>query len=319
MSVTIERAAELLESYADFIRRDVISADIERHPYLPDIEECAVELRQALAAVPDSSATGAVQVATLQVEGVAGASKFEVWLAQGVFSAPLPPGIYPLYAGAPPSQQASSRRADLVPGVMHCAKCKFQLNRVTLCVSDGNAYAGDNKTEPCPNGCGPLWPVTWEQEARKSWTALEEMHEKLVAANAPRWIIARQHPSRPEVSIFLTSSAPDARRHQRIGWTVLGIDGAPCLDPVGFGAKDTERPNNAVLVPCDQLTELQKDAARLEWLETEINEHGQMHLHDGAHPHGTGLGLRPGTISRTLRQAIDDARGIKSNGAEKTA
>ena len=79
---------------------------------------------------------------------------------------------------------ANVRRSDLVPGVMHCAKCKFQLNRVTLCVSDGNAYAGDNKTEPCPNGCGPLWPVTWEQEARNCWKTLEEMHERLQAAPA---------------------------------------------------------------------------------------------------------------------------------------
>ena len=54
---------------------------------------------------------------------------------------------------APATQQAGEvRRAELVPGVMHCAKCKFQLNRVTLCVSDGNAYAGNNKTAPCPNG-----------------------------------------------------------------------------------------------------------------------------------------------------------------------
>lgn len=79
---------------------------------------------------------------------------------------------------------ADVRRSDLVPGVMHCAKCKFQLNRVTLCVSDGNAYAGDNKTEPCPNGCGPLWPVTWEQEARNCWKTLEEMHERLQAAES---------------------------------------------------------------------------------------------------------------------------------------
>ena len=88
---------------------------------------------------------------------------------------------------APATQQAGEvRRAELVPGVMHCAKCKFQLNRVTLCVSDGNAYAGNNKTEPCPNGCGPLWPVTWEQEAKNCWKALEEMHERLMAAATPQ-------------------------------------------------------------------------------------------------------------------------------------
>ena len=87
---------------------------------------------------------------------------------------------------APSAAAAGQRRSDLVPGVMHCAKCKFQLNRVTLCVSDGNAYAGNNETEPCPNGCGPLWPVTWEQEARNCWKALEEMHGRL-------------HPASPDV------------------------------------------------------------------------------------------------------------------------
>ncbi len=55
----------------------------------------------------------------------------------------------------------------LVPGVMHCAKCKFRVNRVVFGALDGGIAAGDNKTEPCPNGCGPLWPVTWEQEARE--------------------------------------------------------------------------------------------------------------------------------------------------------
>ena len=103
--------------------------------------------------------------------------------AEPNFAAPTPQAAQP----APATQQAGEvRRAELVPGVMHCAKCKFQLNRVTLCVSDGNAYAGNNKTEPCPNGCGPLWPVTWEQEAKNCWKALEEMHERLMAAAAPQ-------------------------------------------------------------------------------------------------------------------------------------
>ncbi|WP_202842071.1 hypothetical protein [Luteimonas saliphila] len=64
---------------------------------------------------------------------------------------------------------------NVVPGVMHCAKCKFRLVRTNLNMRDGTATAGDNTTEPCPNGCGPLWPVTWEQEARECWERLEEM------------------------------------------------------------------------------------------------------------------------------------------------
>jgi len=56
----------------------------------------------------------------------------------------------------------------LVPGVMRCAKCSFRLVRTNLHVPSGGFSAGDNKTEPCPNGCGPLWPETWEQRAREA-------------------------------------------------------------------------------------------------------------------------------------------------------
>lgn len=78
------------------------------------------------------------------------------------------------------AQQQSA--ANLVPGVMHCAKCEFRLHRVTLYMGDGTTGAGDSKTEPCPNGCGPLWPVTWEQEAREAMALANSMHEQLQAA-----------------------------------------------------------------------------------------------------------------------------------------
>jgi hypothetical protein len=58
------------------------------------------------------------------------------------------------------------------------------------------------------------------------------------------------------------------------------------------------------------------DTARLDWLERRINEDGAIHLHDGKHPHGTGLGLRPGLMVRTLRQAIDQAMP-KSEGDQQ--
>lgn len=51
------------------------------------------------------------------------------------------------------------------PGVVKCAKCKFVLNRVILNMGSGTVGAGNSDTEPCPNGCGPLWPVTWQQYA----------------------------------------------------------------------------------------------------------------------------------------------------------
>ena len=82
-------------------------------------------------------------------------------------------------AGASPvDQPVRPRRADVVPGVMHCARCKFRLQRVSLYVNVGTVGAGDNDTEPCRNGCGPLWPVTWEQEAREGYKLAEDLFER---------------------------------------------------------------------------------------------------------------------------------------------
>lgn len=59
------------------------------------------------------------------------------------------------------------------------------------------------------------------------------------------------------------------------------------------------------------------DGSRLDWLESQINKHGAIHLHDGTQPYGMGLGLRPGCATRSLRVAIDqanshsDAQGTK--------
>lgn len=74
--------------------------------------------------------------------------------------------------------QGERGREDVCPGMMHCAKCKFVLTRVKLFVNTGDSGAGDNKTEPCPNGCGPLWPMTWQQRALEA----EEAHGKLLDA-----------------------------------------------------------------------------------------------------------------------------------------
>lgn len=120
---------------------------------------------------------------------------------------------------APSAAAAGQRRSDLVPGVMHCAKCKFQLSRVTLCVSDGNAYAGNNETEPCPNGCGPLWPVTWEQEARNCWKALEEMHERLHPAPTTQAdsqpAAVRDYPPLPRVGAIGYASVVDIESYAK--------------------------------------------------------------------------------------------------------
>ena len=58
-----------------------------------------------------------------------------------------------------------------------------------------------------------------------------------------------------------------------------------------------------------QLAEAQGDAERLDWIEAQVNKNGELHLHDGNHARGIGIGLRPGALVRTLRAAIDAAKG----------
>ena len=57
--------------------------------------------------------------------------------------------------------------------------------------------------------------------------------------------------------------------------------------------------------------EKRTDAERLDWLEEMANKKGGLLLHDGSEKgwEGVGLGLRPGSLKRTLREAIDQAMG----------
>lgn len=81
-----------------------------------------------------------------------------------------------------PAASTVPATSNLVPGQMRCARCKFQLTRSVLYVSSGTVGAGDSKTEPCPNGCGPLWPVTWEEAALDAWATCDQMFERAKAA-----------------------------------------------------------------------------------------------------------------------------------------
>lgn len=113
------------------------------------------------------------------LEGTMDASPGD-WIIRGVQGEfyPCKPEIF-----AATYEPATGRTPSaFVPGVMGCAKCKLRLVRCNLNARDGTVTAGDSTTEPCPNGCGPLWPVTWEQEARECWERIEE----LTASPTPR-------------------------------------------------------------------------------------------------------------------------------------
>lgn len=91
---------------------------------------------------------------------------------------------YHLNRADKPHAEAVERK-DIVPGMMYCAKCKFCLTRRTLYVQSGNVGSGTNETEPCPNGCGPLWPVTWKMLCDDYEERLVEEIEKNKALPQP--------------------------------------------------------------------------------------------------------------------------------------
>ncbi len=64
---------------------------------------------------------------------------------------------------------------DLATGVLHCAKCGLHAALI------GRAYR-QAKDEGCPNGCGPLWPLTWEQHTEKLEARIGELETELKRA-----------------------------------------------------------------------------------------------------------------------------------------
>lgn len=71
---------------------------------------------------------------------------------------------------------------DYVPNKLRCAKCNFELERLTMNANTGAVGIGTNEPERCPNGCGPLWRVTWEQEAQSYAKAMNEWADRAIAA-----------------------------------------------------------------------------------------------------------------------------------------
>ena len=52
------------------------------------------------------------------------------------------------------------RSKIFVPGAGYCKQCSL--------------HVGGNCGDSCPNGCGPLSPVTWEKHAKEAWELLDK-------------------------------------------------------------------------------------------------------------------------------------------------
>lgn len=157
-------------------------------------------------------------------------------------------------------QVLSKRRADIAPGVMRCAKCEFQLIRQSLNVNVGTVTAGGSHSEPCPNGCGPLWPVTWREQALEASKAAEAMFERAKAAEdrlAQNWAVGELTPDVIEIlgrPNFACRSFADMLRlgGQDIPFKSEREQAATLHYLLGFYAKDGAEWRQAVLRDVDE-------------------------------------------------------------------
>jgi len=66
-----------------------------------------------------------------------------------------------------------------VSGLLECAKCNFTLISNTLYMKSGT-IGPNNKSDHCPNGCGPLWKVSYKDYVTTLGDRLDDMHDKSV-------------------------------------------------------------------------------------------------------------------------------------------
>lgn len=62
---------------------------------------------------------------------------------------------------------AEKRNAELessviAPDILRCSECSFVETKNIISVTADTITTGNSKSEPCPNGCGQLQPVTWK-------------------------------------------------------------------------------------------------------------------------------------------------------------
>ncbi|EMM5891752.1 ead/Ea22-like family protein [Klebsiella michiganensis] len=97
-------------------------------------------------------------------------------------------------------RNAESESSGIAPGILRCSECSFVQTKNIISVTADTITTVESESELCPNGCGPLQPVTWKAlaiqlmfttkqgvsdflEAKKRIAELEEAEQKLCAAN----------------------------------------------------------------------------------------------------------------------------------------
>lgn len=105
----------------------------------------------------------------------------EALMEQEVFPETSAPGWFDSLESFATNTAAPQDCEGPVPGIEHCDKCDFTLTVNRLNMGNGTVTAGSADGESCPNGCGPMRPVTWKEWATEGWkraeTAADEREE----------------------------------------------------------------------------------------------------------------------------------------------
>lgn len=82
------------------------------------------------------------------------------------------------------AQLAAAEPLAYAPGLWRCPKCNFRLVQSNLNTGDGSVTARNEPGDKCPNCNGPLWRVSWKQDAMENMDLVEKLSGEKAAAEA---------------------------------------------------------------------------------------------------------------------------------------
>ena len=100
-------------------------------------------------------------------------------------------------------EKAQQRIAELessgvAPGILRCTECSFVQTKNIISVTADTITTVESESEPCPNGCGQLQPVTWKALAiQLMFTTKQGLSDLLEAKNRIAELEREQEHLRP--------------------------------------------------------------------------------------------------------------------------
>lgn len=100
-------------------------------------------------------------------------------------------------------EKAQQRIAELessgvAPGILRCTECSFVQTKNIISVTADTITTVESESEPCPNGCGQLQPVTWKAlTIHLMFTTKQGLSDLLAAKNRIAELEREQEHLRP--------------------------------------------------------------------------------------------------------------------------